>query len=306
MRRGLVVFVALASSELACTALRSAPPDGGGAGGAGGSTGGATGSGGGAGGGAGAAGSGVAGSGGGAGSGTAGAGGTGGGIACDDRLIGWWRLNENSGTNTADHSATAACARNDQTGVLVGGAAWATGHEGAGIAFNGSSAVVSVQPFDGSPLWDYPMFDMTMMAWIRPDAAAVASASASVVARTHEDYAFQDFWLGLVNGNPRCTIHHVNGEGATALAKVAANTWTHIACTYGLSGESRIYVNGTLAGTYNSVENLGPIPTRILIGASEVQNPNLTVLGYFSGVIDDVRIWNRRLELAEVAAIASQ
>ena len=304
MRRGVVVFVALASSGLACTALRSSPPDGGGAGG---STGGAVGLGGGGGGsGAGAAGSGVAGGGGGAGSGVAGAGGTGGGITCDDRLIGWWRLNENSGTSTADHSATAACARNDQTGILVGGAAWAAGHEGAGIAFNGSSAVVSVQPFDGSPLWDYPIVELTMMAWIRPDAGGVASPSATAVARTHEDYLFQDFWLGLVNGNPRCTIHHVNGEGATALAKVAVSTWTHIACTYGLSGESRLYVNGTLAGTYNSVENLGPIPTRILIGASEVQNPNLTVLGYFSGVIDDVRMWNRPLTASEINAIAQQ
>ena len=299
-----VLALALAST-LACTELRSSPPDGlggeggnaaagsggrGGIGGRGGSAG------------VGTAGSGVAGSGGGvAGSGVAGTGGT---IACDDTLIGWWPLNEGSGTSTSDESASAACARNDQTGTLLGGATWTTGHQGAGVALNGSTGVVAVQPADGSPLWNYPTAPMTMMAWIRPDAAAIASTAATAVARTHEDYAFQNFWLGLVSGNPRCTIHNEYGDGPTALAKVPANAWTHVACTYGLDGAILVYVNGNLAATGNTNQVLGPIPTRILLGASELENSS--VLAYFSGVIDDARIWNRALTAAQVRAIAQQ
>jgi len=299
-----VLALALAST-LACTELRSSPPDGlggeggnaaagsggrGGIGGRGGSAG------------VGTAGSGVAGSGGGvAGSGVAGTGGT---IACDDTLIGWWPLNEGSGTSTSDESASAACARNDQTGTLLGGATWTTGHQGAGVALNGSTGVVAVQPADGSPLWNYPTAPMTMMAWIRPDAAAIASTAATAVARTHEDYAFQNFWLGLVSGNPRCTIHNEYGDGPTALAKVPANAWTHVACTYGLDGAILVYVNGSLAATGSTNQVLGPIPTRILLGASELENGE--VLAYFSGAIDDARIWNRALTAAQVRAIAQQ
>jgi hypothetical protein len=282
-----MLALAAAAGVAACTELRTAPPDG--LGGSGG----------------GAAGTGAAGTGGSSGGGTGGTGGTGPTLACDSTLIGWWRLNEASGATTADHSASDDCVPNGQTGMLVGGATWAAGREGAGISLDGTSGLVSVQPFDGSALWNYPVVPFTMMAWIRPDAAAVSAASATAVARTHEDYAFQNFWLGLVGGNPRCVVHHPGGEGATVLAKVAADTWTHLACTYALSGEVRVYVNGTLAATYTAAENLGPIPTRILIGASEIQNPNLTVLGYFAGRIDDVRIWNRPLDAGEVAAIAS-
>ena len=109
-----------------------------------------------------------------AGPGTAGSGvaGTGGSAACDDSLIGWWPLNEGSGSSATDDSASTACARNDQTGTLIGGATWTTGRQGAGVAFDGSTGVVAVQPPDGSPLWNYPTAPMTMMAWIRPDAAA--------------------------------------------------------------------------------------------------------------------------------------
>jgi hypothetical protein len=297
----VVVVLLVCASGLACTELRSSPPDGlGGDGGTaavgGGGRGGTAGSGGGT------AGSGVAGSGGGvAGSSAAG---TGGSAACDDSLIGWWPLNDGSGTSTTDESASNACARNDQTGTLIGGATWTAGRQGSGVAFDGSSGVVAVQPPDGSPLWNYPTAPMTMMAWIRPDAAAIAATAATAVARTHEDYAFQNFWLGLVNGNPRCTIHDEYGEGPTALAKVAANTWTHLACTYGLDGAVLVYVNGNLAATGNTNQVLGPISTRILLGAAELANNN--VLAYLSGVIDDARIWNRALTAAEVRAIAQQ
>ena len=297
---GVVAMACAAVS--ACTELRSSPP--GGLGGDGGTA--AVGSGGGGGsagvgvGAAGTAGAGIAGSGGGvAGSGVAG---TGGSAACDDSLIGWWPLNEGSGTSTADESASNACARNNQTGALSGGATWTTGRQGAGVAFDGSTGVVAVQPPNGSPLWNYPTAPMTMMAWIRPDAAGVARATA--IARTHEDYAFQNFWLGLVNGNPRCVIHNESDDGPTALAKVVANTWTHIACTYGLDGSILVYVNGNLAATGSTSQVLGPISTRILLGAAELANSNM--LGYFSGVIDDARIWNRALTAAEVRTIGQQ
>jgi hypothetical protein len=306
-----VAIVVTCALALACTELRSSPPDGiGGSVGVGGRGGAAT--------------SGVAGSGGAAGSGVAGGGGRGGGVAgsgvagmggmggrvCDDSLIGWWRLNDGSGPTVADDSTSAACVRNNQTGALVAGATWTTGHEGSAIAFDGTSGVIGVQPFDGSPpspLWLFPAAPMTMTAWIRPDAAGVAAARATAVARTHEDYAFQDFWLGLVNGNPRCTIHNEYGDGPTALGKVAANTWTHLACTYGLDGAISVYVNGTLAATGNTNQVLGPIETRILIGASEIQPADvLVVLDYFSGVIDDVRLWNRQLSTTEVRAVWQQ
>ena len=176
-------------------------------------------------------------------------------------------------------------------------------HEGATFSFDGASDVAGVTPQDGQRLFSFPTIPLTLSAWVKPDAAAASREFATIVARTHEDYAFQDFWLGLVNGRPSCTIHSPYQEGPVATAVLSTTSWTHIACTHGVSGTVTLYVNGAFAASGNSGQNLGPIPTAILVGASETMQPS--VLGqYFPGAIDDVRIYNRTLMPSEVQSIA--
>jgi hypothetical protein len=286
---------------LSCSSLRTGSPDQG-SGGQGGAAAGSSG----------AAGTGVAGTtgngGGGAPGGTGGGGtrgtagtsgtaGTGGTAFEPDGLIGFWRFNEGTSTTVADSSG------NGQLLMLSTGGAWSTmGHEGATIAFDGASDLASVVPVTGQPLFDFPTTQLTMSAWVRPTAAAASRAFASVVARTHEDYAFQDFWLGLADGKPACSIHSPLQETAAAPAALTTTAWTHIACTYNPDGDIIIYVNGAAAGTYHSNEYLGPIPTAILVGASETMQPAVRAQ-FFPGSIDDVRIYKRALTPSEVGAI---
>jgi len=212
-------------------------------------------------------------------------------------LIAFWRFNENSSTTVEDSSGFG------QPLMLSTGGGWTTGHEGAGFAFDGINDVAGVVPQVGQRLYDYPVLQLTFSAWVRPGPAAASREFATVVARTHEDYAFQDFWLGLVNGRPSCTIHSPYQEGPVASAVLSTTSWTHIACTHGVSGTVTLYVNGAFAASGNSGQNLGPIPTAILVGASETMQPS--VLGqYFPGAIDDVRIYNRTLMPSEVQSIA--
>ena len=124
------------------------------------------------------------------------------------------------------------------------------------------------------------------------------------MARTHEDYLFQDFWLGLMNGRPACTIHSETKEGVVASTAIPSNVWTHIACAYGLSGDAILYVNGMSAGSIYTVQNLGPIPTAVLVGASETNADGTH--DYFPGTVDDVRMYNATLSAFEVAFIAGR
>jgi hypothetical protein len=142
---------------------------------------------------------------------------------------------------------------------------------------------------------------MTMSAWVKADAAAASRLFATAVARTHEDYAFQDFWLGLVNGRPSCTIHSDTQEGPIATAAVPTNGWVHLACTHTTGGNVTLYVNGAVAGSGTSGQDLGPIQTAILVGASET---TAGVAQYFPGAIDDVRLYNRALTSGEINYIA--
>jgi hypothetical protein len=281
--RGLRLGIVVALCAGACTSLNTKPPETGTAG-AGGDTGGTAGTGGTA--------------AGGTGGGGTGGGGTG-GLAGPAGLIAFWRFNEGSGTTVADSSG------NGQPLAISTGSRWTTaGHEGAAFAFDGVADVASFQPVLGHLLWDYPTIPLTMSAWVRPDDAAAARPFATAVARTHEDFAFQDFWLGLMNGRPACTIHSPSKEGVVATGLAPSNTWTHIACAYGLSGDAILYVNGMSAGSINTPQNLGPIETAILVGASETNTDG--VHDFFPGAIDDVRMYNTTLSSFEVAFIAGQ
>ena len=278
----------------ACTSLNMMPPETGTAG-AGGATAGASG--------AGVAGTGGAAGGGGANAGAGGAsagtgggrGGSGGTTLEPAGLIAYWRFNEGNGTTVADSSG------NGQSLTISSNNGWTTfGHQDDAFAFDGASDVASVMPQQGQPLLAYPTVPLTFLAWIRPASSAAARPFATAVARSHEDYAFQDFWLGLVDGKPGCTIHSPDKQGPVASAVAPANAWTHIACTYGLSGTATLYVNGAYTASISTDQLLGPIPTAILVGASETAD----LEDHFTGAIDDVRVYNTTLTATEVMSIA--
>src|SRR5204862_5079984 len=146
--------------------------------------------------------------------GTSGSGGTGGtGGAEPAGLIAFWRFDDGSGTTVVDSSG------NGQTLTLsASGADWATGHAGGGLSVNGTSGYAGVVPFNGQALYSYPVLNLTFSAWIKPDPSAASLSFATAVARAHEDYLFEDFWLGLADGRPACMIHNPNWQGAVATA----------------------------------------------------------------------------------------
>jgi hypothetical protein len=227
--------------------------------------------------------------------------GTGGG-AEPAGLIAHWRFNEGTGAAVADSSG------NGQPMALSStGATWATsGHEGnSALTFDGAAGFAEMVPATGQALYNYPVIKLTFSAWVKPHATAASREHAAAVARAHEDYAFEDFWIGLVNGKPGCIIHNADWQGAVSSSFAPAGAWTHIACTYAMNGQVILYVNGTSAASASSDQTIGPIPPRILVGADEVDPGGGIVLqDFFPGTIDDVRIYKETLTPSEVAFIA--
>ncbi|MCA9133655.1 MAG: DUF4082 domain-containing protein, partial [Planctomycetales bacterium] len=96
--------------------------------------------------------------------------------------------------------------------------------------------------------------------------------------------------------NPPAGYIHTNGSdrGAVGTSALTVNSWNHLATTY--DGQSlRLYVNGALVTSHEVSGNISTSGQPLRLGGNTVFADE-----YFSGLIDDVRIYNRPLTHGEV------
>lgn len=126
----------------------------------------------------------------------------------------------------------------------------------------------------------------TKEAWINPSAA---TGYLNVISGT----ANHALWV--VNGQ-LCAGHNGNWFYVVDAATIPANAWTHVALTYDAATSTmKLYKNGVLVIANNAVPAI-TTDNSLQIGA---YNSNVAL---FNGSIDEVKIWNRALTDAEIAA----
>ena len=80
---------------------------------------------------------------------------------------------------------------------------------------------------------------------------------------------------------------------ATGTSQLPINTWSHLASTY--DGTTlRLYVNGTQVGSVATTGSIEVSSGVLRIGGNTIWGE------YFSGLIDEVRIYNRALSATEI------
>jgi fibronectin type 3 domain-containing protein len=208
--------------------------------------------------------------------------------------IGYWLLNEGSGTTTADATASG------NTGTLTNSPAWtASGKIGNAVSFNGGTGYVGIT--GAGNLADLYQSGMTVMAWIKPTTLGAGGAGRIVE---------KGIWgLKLQNTNK---LWFGGGNFATASvtressAGVTFGAWQHVAATWTGSPASanvHLYINGVLADgavSEGAGATISDASYTLALG-----NHAPTGDRGFNGTIDDVRIYNRVLTAAEVASIAN-
>lgn len=203
-------------------------------------------------------------------------------------LVAAYSFNEGTGTTIADSSG------NNLTGTIVG-ATWTTGGRyGNALSFNGTSSYVDL----GNPTALQLTGSMTVEAWV--NAAANPPDDGQIVAKsdgsggwqfkTSPDTGPETFGIAITGSSKS------NAQRYSSTVR-ALNTWYHVAGVYNATvGTLDVYVNGAL----NSGALRGVIPTSQV---NETINANIgrrTGGFYFNGIIDEVRIYNRALSLAEI------
>jgi hypothetical protein len=170
------------------------------------------------------------------------------------------------------------------------------------LSFDGASSYVS---FPASSVLDISDV-ITIEAWINSNAWGFSSAQNTIVCK-HGWFAGEEGYVLRAGGTGELSFN-IAGTDLSSITQwtevisgtnaLQLNTWHHVAGTFdGL--ELKIYIDGVLSGTTPFVGTINPsVDYNIHIGRLADENQFET--RYWSGMIDEVRVWHRALTQSEI------
>jgi hypothetical protein len=204
-------------------------------------------------------------------------------------LEGYWKFDEAAGATALDSSG------HGRNGAIHG-ATRATGHNGGALDFNGTSDYVGI-PVD-TALDNRTA--LTYCAWVYPR----VDAHWHVVDKGDGDKRLYSEGIGrTMDGRVRYSTVHAFSQSDSAT--LVLNAWQHVAMTWSVADNTtRMYRNGVQVSYATQTVGTGVIQDDsgypFFIGV----RGTLLAGTFFSGLIDEVRIYSRALSAQEVAALA--
>ena len=213
------------------------------------------------------------------------------GAATDPTLQAHYAFDEGSGTIASDSSG------NNRNGTITG-ATWTTGKIGGALNFDGNDYVTI-------PSMNYD--EISVSAWFNKNASGTNVIFGGC--RYNANVQLQEgFDLYFNSGTPnrlRFVVVTRNTSGTRTVKDATKDftdsngSWYHVVGTYNkTTGEQKLYVDGQLVDTqtHPSGNVIVPLTERNYMAIGT----RYTDWGFFRGIIDDVRIYNRELSDQEV------
>src|SRR3954468_4696149 len=196
-------------------------------------------------------------------------------------LVAAYSFDDGAGATLTDSSG------NGHTGT-INGATFTTGHDGQALSFNGTNNSV-----DLGSLGTFYNNGFTLEAWVKKQDPS------------HKDTALLGTWNG---SGPMLWVDHLAGHYQLTLdsslssyldsGQTPTSTWQHLAATYD-GTTARFYIDGTQVASR----------TASTVGSSDIWRIGAygaSPGGFFDGLIDNVRIYNRPLTATELATDMNQ
>jgi len=198
-------------------------------------------------------------------------------------LVASYGFDEGYGTNIADSSGY------NNNGTLSSGVTYNSyGKYGASLTFNGTG-FASIADSDSLDLSN----GMTLEAWVSP--TKIESWTNIAIKEKDNGLAYA-LYAGTETNLPSGEVHtDGSSKDARGLATLPLNTWTHVAVTYD-GTVLKFYKNGVLESEKNVTGTISQTSNPFRIGGNSIWGE------YFSGRIDEVRIYNRALSVEEIVA----
>ena len=191
-------------------------------------------------------------------------------------LVGFWSFDENSG-NTAHDAASGT------DGQIMNGT-WVNGKSGSAIHLGGNDAYVLLPNTNALQLTT----EMTLAAWVNPE---VLCAGNNPIIQKNNSYG-----LKILEGGQTIGFIWSGFEPHRSTTSLTTSQWYYLTATFN-NGVHRIYVNGVLEN--QATDWLAAIPSStgpVYIGKGDFGCN-------FTGMIDEIRIYQRALTSEEIQSI---
>jgi len=221
------------------------------------------------------------------------------GAAGEPNLVGWWKFDEGSGTVAIDFSG------NGLDGTINGNPAWGTSSpsdQSPYLLFDGTNDWVDVNSI---PQGKFLFSNYTIAMWFRVDGG---SGQRDLFGVTN---SIGDHGILLEHGHSMAPdgIRYINrapfspaGMGAPeeiytpSNVKVNDDNWHHVAAVRESDTSRLLYVDGVLVGSNTNNLPAFTEPARVALGVCKYS----WLARWWNGAIDDVRIYDVPLSLAEI------
>ncbi|HEY0709926.1 MAG TPA: LamG-like jellyroll fold domain-containing protein [Polyangia bacterium] len=211
----------------------------------------------------------------------------------DNGLVGYWKFDEGRGSTTYDLSG------NGNNGTVVGGAPFTADvpasmpiDDAGALVFDGTSQYVDL----GAPAGLNVSGQITMAAWVKINAT---DGFRNILSHGASDSPERDTFLRIYGGEYRVGTWYSPTDTYASYAMPGGDvgTWVHLV---GVNDGTtwRLYRNGVQVATQAGSAGAYTATANWRIGAQ-----GSSASRFFSGSIDDVRIYNRGLTANEVAAL---
>ena len=205
-------------------------------------------------------------------------------------LVGLWRFEAGSGQIAFDTAGG-----NHGT---IHGTTWVKGKRGSALCFDGKTAGVTIPTSKVLDITDA----VTIEAWVYPQRNnplfSTIVAKGNLAYRLHTGW-HNDVYFSITKPLPSKHPRHLNLDSAGR--KLTANEWVHIVGTFDGS-MMRMYLNGVLKNSMPARMKIGRCEDPLAIGENSVGGG----CRRFTGIIDEVRLYDRALSDEEVKAAGAK
>ncbi|MDA4122765.1 MAG: hypothetical protein OK456_06250, partial [Thaumarchaeota archaeon] len=211
-------------------------------------------------------------------------------------MLGYWPFDEGTG---GSGSTTADASGHGYSGTLEGALTWQTGSScvyGNCLSFSSSSdQYVNVPSFT---YYASPKGSFTVSTWFK----TTSSAGFNPISDSGTYEYNTGFSLATTSGQVQCRINYYSP--ITSSSTYDDGNWHLATCVFNAGHSLTLYVDGSQVAsettTITSTRSIGPLTIGALLF------PDNSVYYYFSGTIDDYRIYNNTLDASQILQLHSE